>query len=71
MMLLHRDERWSLSDLETLYLLALISMRKAPKIFEVGSALNKTVLEQQNFSLKLAGITIFTDTALLRHGVVQ
>ena len=42
MMLLHRDERWSLSDLETLYLLALISMRKAPKIFEIGSAHGET-----------------------------
>ncbi|MEQ9484543.1 hypothetical protein [Coleofasciculus sp. F4-SAH-05] len=32
----------SLSDLETLYLLALISMRKAPKIFEIGSAHGET-----------------------------
>ena len=42
LMNLHQDERWSLSDLETLYLLALISMRKAPKIFEVGSAHGET-----------------------------
>ncbi len=42
LMLLHRDERWSLSELETLYLLAIISMRRAPKIFEIGSAHGET-----------------------------
>jgi|GEM_PF-2615777 len=42
LMNLHRDERWSLSELETLYLLALISMRQAPKIFEIGSAHGET-----------------------------
>jgi len=41
-MSLHRDSRWSLSDLETLYLVALVAMLNAPKIFEIGSAHGET-----------------------------
>jgi len=38
----HRDSRWSLSDLEILYIVALVTIMKAPKIFEIGSALGET-----------------------------
>jgi len=41
-MTLHEDERWSLSDLETLYLLSIISLRSNPKVFEIGSAHGET-----------------------------
>jgi hypothetical protein len=42
MMSFHRDSRWSLSDLETLYLVALVTIINTPKIFEIGSAHGET-----------------------------